>query len=134
MFRLFDTDNNSISLVTTTTAPMKFVMMIGLLFVCFMMASAQENDPSVISSSEVLENSALEGDPLYVRSYKKVAKIISKEEFEKINSESIQYISVITDPSSIYIYGDKAKNGVVLVVMKEDSFSGRYSGRKRRHK
>ena len=77
-------------------------------------------------------------EPLYLVSSMKTAKIVTKEEFEKINSDQIDYIQVIRDPSSTIIYGDKAKNGVVLIVMKgilfpEKSFSEKYS-KKRKHR
>ncbi|WP_276372781.1 hypothetical protein [Chryseolinea sp. H1M3-3] len=111
---------------------MKYLLMVSVWVGTCLLAVAQD-DPSVVTSDPTtLESSVLESDQLYVRSYKKIAKIITKEEFEKINTESIQYISVIKDPSSLYIYGDKGKNGVVLIVMKDDS--GRLSGKKRRHK
>jgi hypothetical protein len=69
-----------------------------------------------------------------VRSYKGIAKIISKDEFEKINTDHIQYISVINDPSSVHIYGDKGKNGVVLIVMKSELMADKFSARKKRQK
>ena len=75
-----------------------------------------------------------EGDPLFVRSYRGIAKIITKDEFEKITTSEIEYISVIKDPSSIHIYGDKAKHGVILVVMKGGSGAEKFSARKRRQK
>ena len=73
-------------------------------------------------------------EPLFLVSTMKTARIVTKDEFEKINHLQIAYIQVITDPSSTIIYGDKAKNGVVLVVMKENLLSDRYSPKKRRHR
>ena len=78
--------------------------------------------------------SLLLADPLFLVSSMKTARIVTKDEFEKINHHHIAYIQVITDPSSTIIYGDKAKNGVVLIVMKEDPLSERYSPKKRRHR
>ena len=108
-------------------------MIIGLLMGSSTMALAQENvDKTEVPSA--FDPSALGGDPLYLRSVRGSAKIITKDEFEKINTEDVDYIKMISDPSSIYIYGDKGKNGVVLVVMKDHSLSGKYSNRKRRQK
>lgn len=108
-------------------------MIIGLLMSCCTMAFAQENaDKSEVPSA--FDPNSLGGDPLYLRSVRGSAKIITKGEFEKINTEDVDYIKMISDPSSIYIYGDKGKNGVVLVVMKDYSLSGKYSSRKRRQK
>jgi archaellum component FlaG (FlaF/FlaG flagellin family) len=66
-------------------------------------------------------------EPLYLVSSMKTAKIITKDQYEKINQDQVDYIRVINDPSSIHIYGDKAKNGVVLIVMKNIA-------KKRKHK
>jgi hypothetical protein len=41
---------------------------------------------------------------------------------------------MINDPSSTYIYGEKAKNGIVLIVMKGNTFSEKFAGKKRRSK
>jgi hypothetical protein len=41
---------------------------------------------------------------------------------------------MINDPSSTYIYGEKAKNGIVLIVMKGNAFSEKFAGKKRRNK
>jgi len=60
------------------------------------------------------------GDALYVKSQRGVAKIITKDEAENLAASKIDYISVLKDPSSIHIYGDKGKNGVVLIVMKNE--------------
>lgn len=112
---------------------MRYLMILGLFMSCFTLAFAQENvDKTEVPSA--FDPNSLAGDPLYLRSVRGIAKIISKDEFEKINTEDVDYIKMITDPSSIYIYGDKGKNGVVLVVMKDHSLAGKYSSRKRRQK
>jgi hypothetical protein len=74
------------------------------------------------------------GEPLYLVSSMQTAKIITKDQFEKINQDQVDYIQVIRDPSSVAMYGDKARNGVVLIVMKGNSFSEKYSSKRRRNK
>ena len=74
-----------------------------------------------------------EDEPLYLVSSMKTAKIITREQFEKINHDQVDYIHVIKDPSSIAIYGDKARHGVVLIVMKANSLE-KYSSKRRRQK
>ena len=117
---------------------MKYLLIAGFLMCGCIVAAAQEFEDKSATSSEFnpLGNSLdLDNDPLYLRSTNGSAKIISKDEFERIlASDQIDYIRVINDPSSIYIYGDKGKNGVVLVVMKGDSFSSKFPGRKRKNK
>ncbi len=101
---------------------------------CCSLAVGQEiADKPVVPSAFDPADNTLHTDPLYLRSIGGSAKIISKDEFEKINADDINYISIITDPSSIYIYGDKAKNGVMLIVMKR-TVSEKYSAKRRRQK
>lgn len=114
---------------------MKYLLIVGMLIGGFMPGLAQEitEKSEIIAELDVAVN-PLAGEPLYLISSMKTAKIITKDQFEKINQDQVDYIQVINDPSSTHIYGDKAKNGVVLIVMKGGSFSDRYSTKKRRHK
>ena len=54
--------------------------------------------------------------------------------YDKISREDIDYIKVINDPQSLNIYGDKARHGVVLVVLKGNSVSEKYSVKKRKQR
>ena len=114
---------------------MKCLLILGLLIggasTCLsqdLIANADLSTESVPAVSILLE------DPLFLVSSMKTARIVTKDEFEKISHQKIAYIQVITDPYSTLIYGDKAKNGVVLIVMKENAFLDGYSPKKRRHK
>jgi predicted peroxiredoxin len=104
---------------------MKFLLMFGLLIGGVSPILAQDMG----NKSEILTDlGALAADErLYLVSSMKTAKIITKDQFEKINQDQVEYVQIINDPSSIHIYGDKAKNGVVLIVMKSIA-------KKRRHK
>jgi hypothetical protein len=114
---------------------MKYIIIFGLLiggvFTCLGQDITANAEVSV--ESEPL-TSILIDDPLLLVSSMKTARIVSKGEFEKINHSQIAYIQIITDPSSTFIYGDKAKNGVVLIVMKDTQLSDKYSTKKRRHR
>jgi|GEM_PF-727467 len=46
-------------------------------------------------------------------------KEISKEEFNKIDPNSIQALNVLKNESATKLYGDKGKNGVVLITLKK---------------
>ena len=114
---------------------MKYFLIIGFLLGGFTLTLAQENVESSEVVASAFDASGLECPyPLYVKSVRGSAKIISKEDFEKISSREIAYLSVLNDERSTYIYGDKAKNGVVLVVMKDNSLSEKFSTRKRRNR
>lgn len=116
---------------------MKFLLFSGLLLGCVFSGLAQNVATKSEIPSELDVTIDVGGDePLYLVSSMKTARIITKDQFEKIDAEQVDYIQVIKDPSSTVIYGDKAKNGVVLIVMKgfsfsEKSFSEKYS-RKRK--
>jgi hypothetical protein len=118
---------------------MKFLLFSGFLLGCVFSVLAQDVATKPELPPEIDVTIDLGGDePLYLVSSMKTARIITKDQFEKIDAEQVDYIQVIKDPSSIYIYGDKARNGVVLIVMKgfsfsEKSFSEKYS-RKRKHR
>lgn len=56
-----------------------------------------------------------DSDPLIVVD----GKIISSKEFRELDSSSIQKIDLLKDASAITIYGEKAKNGVILLYMKK---------------
>ena len=45
-------------------------------------------------------------------------KIISKEEFSKLQPETIESVTVLKDKNSTELYGEKAKNGVLLIKTK----------------
>jgi hypothetical protein len=113
---------------------MKYLMMFGFLVASSTLCLAQDIEEKVDGTSDVLVLADAGMQPLYVVSAMKTAKIISKDEFDKLNQSQIDYIQVINDPSSTTIYGEKARNGVVLVVMKGTSISEKFSGRKKRQR
>ena len=43
---------------------------------------------------------------------------ISQEEFSKINPETIESVTVLKDKSATAIYGEKGKNGVIIINLK----------------
>lgn len=109
---------------------MKYLLIVGLMIGGCSLGLAQGSADKSISA----EVSASVLEPLYVVSAMKSAKIITKGEFDKISPDDIDYVKMIDDPSSLYIYGDKAKNGVMLIVLKGNSVFEKYSSKKRRHR
>ena len=46
-------------------------------------------------------------------------KEISRSDFEKLDAEEIESVSVLKNESAVKIYGEKGKNGVFLITMKK---------------
>jgi len=114
---------------------MKFLLIFTLLLGGVLTGRAQDLTVTTEGTTELGGVIDLgEGEPLYLVSSMQTAKIITKDQFEKIDQDQVDYIQVIKDPSSIAMYGDKARNGVVLIVMKGNSFSEKYSSKRRRQK
>lgn len=57
-------------------------------------------------------------DPLYVVD----GHVVTVEEFDEIDNDNIESVSVLRNGAAEKLYGDKARNGVVLIQMKENSF------------
>jgi hypothetical protein len=110
---------------------MKNLLIVGFLIGSCSLCLAQEK----IAGSEVTASfNGTVDEPLYIVSSMKTAKIITKDEFERISSDDIDYIQILEDPSSLHIYGDKARHGLVLVVLKGGSISEKLSIKKRRQR
>jgi TonB-dependent SusC/RagA subfamily outer membrane receptor len=50
-------------------------------------------------------------------------KIVSKEEISNINPEDIESISILKDTASLKLYGEKGKNGVIVITTKKKDIS-----------
>jgi TonB-dependent SusC/RagA subfamily outer membrane receptor len=58
-------------------------------------------------------------EPLYVVD----GRVTTAEELEEIDGNKIASISVLKDGAAESIYGEKARNGVIVIKMKEKSFT-----------
>lgn len=112
---------------------MRILLVTSILCCCSAIAYSQGDskeykapEPKVIFSHS--------GDLLFVKSQRGIAKIITKDEAENLSESTIDYISVLKDPSAIHIYGDKGKNGVVLIVMKNEAARAKVSPRKKQQR
>lgn len=82
---------------------------------------AQVNGVNVIASNQSnriigkIASYRTENQPLYVLD----GKIISEEKFRKINSKKIKNIMIYKEVKAIELYGDKAKNGVIVITIKK---------------
>ena len=106
---------------------MKCIMIFAIVACASFQAMAQQSsEPNSLKISGL--TSLHSSDPLFIVSDDQVSTEIAKEEFERINARDIQSISVLKDPQVLQIYGERGKNGVVLIVMKGDSFSETFPG------
>ena len=71
---------------------MRYLLMIGFLLGEFSLTFAQENqETSEMVTSELDLANTEDPDQLYLQSFKGIAKIISKAEYEKISADEIAY-------------------------------------------
>lgn len=59
-------------------------------------------------------------EPLYVISEGGIKKEASKEDLEKLNITQIESVEVLIDNESLQAYGDKGKNGVMIICLREE--------------
>ena len=103
---------------------MKYSIVLLLTCLCtFSFAQKQDksNSSDVASFKKVAKNA--DDEQLYLLSSGNKTQEISKAEFEKIAKDQIEYVRELKDPALISMYGDKGKNGVVLVVLKSNAVS-----------
>jgi hypothetical protein len=81
----------------------------------------QKQAPSEVASTKKAVKKVSHGDQLYLLSVDNKTQEISKAEFDKIDKDQIEYVKVLKDAGLISMYGEKGKNGVVLVVMKNNT-------------
>jgi hypothetical protein len=75
---------------------------------------------SVIPSDSSLNNIqfwSLDSNPLYILE----GKIISHEEMSRINPKTIESITVLKDKLATDLYGEQAKNGVIITTLKTET-------------
>ena len=59
-------------------------------------------------------------EPLFVLSVGGIEKEISKEELEKLTITQIASVEMVVDNNLLKEYGDKGKNGVMIINLRED--------------
>jgi hypothetical protein len=72
---------------------------------------------NVNTSGRETSNNKIPDNVLYIVD----GKEITKEEMENINPENIESINVLKDAESIKEYGEKAKDGVVIITLKKEN-------------
>lgn len=72
-----------------------------------------------ISSKKKQKNIKFSTQPLFILKEGNKEKVISSSNMGKLTSENIESVTVLKDKAAIKKYGEKGKNGVVIIVMKK---------------
>lgn len=59
---------------------------------------------------------SLLNEPLYILD----GDVINVKQFSKVNPNDIQKINILKDAAAVALYGSKAKNGVIIITLKEE--------------
>ena len=70
--------------------------------------------------TSVVDHSQPPPEPLYVISEGGISKEASKEDLEKLTITQIASVELLIDAELLLAYGDKGKNGVMIISLKED--------------
>ncbi len=116
--------NNRIKWAYTAFSPVLLIAMIAL-SVPELNARVVENNPqpNTLTSTEndseqrVQLNGDGEKQPLYILNEKK----ISNDEFKELDVDNIYSVSVLKDEYATDVYGEEGKNGVVIIVTKDNA-------------
>jgi hypothetical protein len=102
---------------------MKYSMFFLLTCLCtFSFAQKQSKiNSSEVASVKKSRKKDTGDEQLYLLCTGSKTQEITKAEFEKIEKDQIEYVRVLKDAAITDMYGDKGKNGVVLVVLKSNS-------------
>ena len=80
--------------------------------------SSRETRP--IQNSKEVTPSAAFPEPLFVISVGGIEKEISSEELEKLNITQVASVEMLVDYELLKPYGEKGKNGVMIIILRED--------------
>tara|TARA_R110001583_G_scaffold193815_1_gene363161 strand:- start:820 stop:2553 length:1734 start_codon:yes stop_codon:yes gene_type:complete len=81
--------------------------------IAFKVADSKQNE--AIENKVILNSGGTKKNPLYILD----GKEISIEELDKIDSKSIKNMNVLKGEEAIKKYGDKGKDGVIIIVLKK---------------
>jgi hypothetical protein len=78
-----------------------------------------QNEPNPAPSSDAFALPEIP-DPLFLVSEGGVHKEISKEDLQKLSITEIESVEVLMDNESIKEYGDKGRNGVMIISLRKE--------------
>jgi hypothetical protein len=107
---------------------MKYLLVAAFALCACLVANGQQRDSERTLSAEKIDEKTPVTvstpanpipEPLYVLSEGGMTRELSIADLEKLNITQIASIEVITDEESIREYGEKGKNGVLIISLKE---------------
>lgn len=118
--RLFNQPKHKTMTYTKSIVTMTVLLVAALLFAFTLPASLEKSEKEISEQISVHKNASLwvpEADtiPLHIVDGKEV----TKEEFDKLESDNIQSMFILKDKAAFEKYGERGKYGVVLVKTKD---------------
>jgi hypothetical protein len=106
---------------------MKYIVIVAIVACTSFQVMAQQN--SEPTSLKIFGSTSLSSvEPLFIIADDQINREITQKEFEKIDPSDIQSVSVLKERKALEVYGEKGRNGVIILVMKGDSFSETFPG------
>lgn len=105
---------------------MKSLLVAAFILCSCALVQAQELEPqnespsASIKGTEEIQLPPVPPEPLFLLSEDGVNREITKEELEKLNITEIAYVEMLMDNESIKEYGEKGRNGVMIISLKKD--------------
>ena len=100
---------------------MKYLFVAAFMICACAFAYSQNTETQEVQTAQKSEETTPFSipEPLYVLSEGGMTRELSIEDLQKLNITQIASIEVITDDESIREYGEKGKNGVLIISLKE---------------
>jgi hypothetical protein len=109
---------------TLTPGMMKSLLVAAFTICSCVLVYAQQAESSKetrpIQTSQEVTTPPVIPEPLFVISVGGIEKEISKEELEKITINQIASVEMLVDNELLKEYGEKGKNGVMIINLRED--------------
>jgi|SRR5688572_7732324 hypothetical protein len=113
-----------ISNSTLTPGMMKSLLVAAFTICSFIVVYGQQAESSKetrpVQNTEEVASAPSIPEPLFVISVGGIEKEISKEELEKLTITQIASVEMLVDNELLKEYGDKGKNGVMIINLRED--------------
>lgn len=103
-----------------TPIAMKCLLIAAFTFCAFSLTYGQDVVSSTDPSVKKLTSSEPPPEPLYVISEDGIRKEATEEELGKIKLTDIESVEMLIDAASLYEYGEKGKNGVMIICIRRD--------------
>jgi hypothetical protein len=97
----------------------------------FQLIAQEKNEgPTIVTMGFALT----ETSPMFLVTDDLGTSEITQQEFESLSNRNVQTITVLKDPITLVSFGERGRNGVVVVQMRGSSFSENFPGNTRSEK